>query len=231
VGTFYWNNSSANNSALAPTLVTFTVDMANAVDIYGNPFVPSNDDVLVNGDWVPWWSWTMEYPDSQYIMTNNPVGSSLYAVTLTIPAGNPLQLTYKYGIWHNTGAANTNLDNEAGIDQNRVRFIRDTNSYTLPTDIFGQQRTNPAATTETSFGNLAIGAPAAGHVPVSWLGRPGVYLQSATNLQMAWQWDRQWQTHYETTNLLGPNTYGLCSTNWPTSGKAVFFRLINPDAP
>jgi len=224
-------NNTSNNVVLIPTAVTFTVNMNGAVDEYGYPFVPGNpgfDAVFINGDWLGWYSWTAPAPNStlpysQYQLTENPIGSGIYSNTVTVPAGNPLKLTYKYGIYHNTGSANTNLDNEAGFAQNHVRYVRNMGNYTMPTDIFGQQRTNEAAATESSFGNLAVGTPSGGRIPVSWQGQPWVYLQTKTNLASG-----QWQTHYETTNLLSPINFGLSLTNWPMSGKGLFFRLINP---
>ena len=57
---------------------------------------------------------------------------------------------------------------------NHVRYIRQLGHYTLPLDTFG------TPVTESLLGGLTLGSPAAGHIPVSWLGTPGVHLQTAT---------------------------------------------------
>ena len=80
----------------------------------------------------------------------------------------------------------------------------------MPLDKFGTM------TVEQSFGNLAIAPSTPGHVLVSWLGRPGVYLQTKTALSGG-----LWVDH--------PETDGLSSTNWPAGGSAIYFRLINPN--
>jgi hypothetical protein len=83
-------------------------------------------------------------------------------------------------------------------------------------DIFGQQVTNAAAATEISFGNLTASPSTPGSVALTWLGRPGVFLQVNTNLNSP-----IWTTY---TNSGG----GISATNIPTSGGQAFFRLVNP---
>jgi hypothetical protein len=70
-------------------------------------------------------------------------------------------------------------------------------------------------TAEISFGNFKAGPAVAGHVPLSWLGRPGVHLQSRTSLSTG-----SW--------VDVPGTDGLSATNYPISGATQFFRLIKP---
>jgi hypothetical protein len=218
----YWNNEDPNNVLLVPTTVTFTVDMTGAVDIFGNPFNSATDDVLINGYFTTpaWYSWTdpllgdLDY--TEYLLNNNPVGSQLYTGTFTMPAGSPLEVIYKYGIVHNAGGPdNTNADNEAGVNLNHTRYIRTTGTYNFPVDIFGMQQTNLPAATESSFGELVIGQPAGGQLPVTWLGRPGVHLQYKTNLL-----DSAW------TDLNA--TDGTSSNGWPQTIRSAYFRLVNP---
>lgn len=221
----YYNNLDPNNALLAPTVVTFSLTITNGtLDVFGNPFNPATDLIFVDGDFTsPQWQVmgnatdpTIDQDYPAYVMTNNPIGSSTYTAQFTIPAGNPLQLTYKYGIYHNQPyQINTNVDNEAGFALNHSRYIRATNTYNLPSDTFGAQRVSLANATEISFGNLTIGAPSAGKALVSWLGRPGVYLQSATNLASP-----TWSTI--------PYTNGVSSNNWSTTGNPTYFRLYNP---
>jgi len=219
----FWNDEDPNNVLLVPTTVTFTVNMTNAVDVFGNPFDPANDLVMVDGTFVtPNWPVmdhaadpviNSDYPS--HVLQNNPPGSSFYTDTFTVPPGTSLEIFYKYGIYHNSSALNTNVDNEAGFGDNHERYIRALGTYNFPVDIFGIQRTNPAAATEPSFGNLAIGQPAAGQLPITWLGRPGVYLQSTTNL-VTGVW----------VNVNA--TDGTNSDSWPQTAGSEFFRLVNP---
>jgi hypothetical protein len=215
-------------------------------DIFGVPFDQNNDDVIINGDFVtPAWNvypsgtppffWTdnnfywqvdgvtvandygpgNSYSTNSFILTE--VGDGLlYSGTYMVPAGHSLQVNYKYGIYHNTSAALTNCDNEAGSNLNHTRYIRATGTYNFPMDIFGQEQTNQAAATEPPFGSLAIGKPAGGSFPINWLGLPGVHLQYSTNLA--------------STNWVDVNaTSGTSGTNWPMSGASQqFFRLIQP---
>ena len=75
-------------------------------------------------------------------------------------------------------------------------------------------------------GNLTVGMPAAGSVPVSWLGRPGAHLQTATSINGPWTDisatdGTNWTSGVNTTD-------GLMSvTNWPADGNA-YFRLVKP---
>lgn len=215
----FWNNLNTNQVTLQATTIKFTVNMDNAVDVFGNPFDPGNDRVLVNGDFVtPTWpvNWTDPAIDSDYgayFLANDPSGSPFYTGTFIVPAGHSLEVQYKYGIFHNTSAINTNADNEASAYLNHTRYIRAMGSYNFPTDIFGIQQTNLPAATEPAFGNLAIGSPAAGIVPITWLGLPSVHLQTSTNLT-----NPVWQDQTDTT--------GLSATNWPMTSGAQFFRLI-----
>ena len=184
--------------------------------------------VFINGDFAnpPWNSsaslpnfWTDSTIDtdfSTFILQNNPLGSGLYTGTFQVPAGHSLSVYYKFGIYHNSAnQANTNVDNEASAGQDHHRFIRAVGSYSFPVDIFGLQHTNSTAASEPVFGNLAISKPVSGQLPIKWLGYPGVYLQTSTNLA--------------TTNWININaTSGLNSTNWPTGTGNRYFRLIQP---
>jgi hypothetical protein len=217
-----WNNEDPNQVILTPTTVTFTVNMTNAVDVFGNPFNPATDVVVVNGNFMnpPWpnfWSDALlgGFDYVQNVLQNGGT-NLLYTGTFTVAAGSSLQVQYKYGIIHNfTGTSNTNADNEANFGLNHTRYIRTVGNYNFPVDIFGIQQTNLAAATEPAFGNLAIGKPTAGQLPISWLGLPGVHLQFTTNLL--------------STNWVNLNaTSGTSATNWPTGGGNGFFRLIQP---
>ncbi len=52
----YWEDAGIVNYLSQDTYVTFTVDMNNAVDLFGNPFDPGNDLVMIDGDFInPQW--------------------------------------------------------------------------------------------------------------------------------------------------------------------------------
>ena len=217
-----WNDLSLNDVALTDTTVTFTVDMNNASDLFGFPFDSGNDTVFIAGDFTsPNWliNWTDPIPDQTYAayqLNRTAPTSLLYTNSYVVPAGHSVVVNYKYGIYHNTSALNTNLDNEAGFGQDHSRYIRANGAYSFPTDIFGVQRTNSSLAVEPSFGKLAIGSPVAARFPVIWLGRRGVHLQTATNLV-----NNVWQDESATD--------GLNATNWPQgSFKTRFFRLVQP---
>jgi hypothetical protein len=194
-----WSDWTSSDLLPAMTVVTFQVNMTNAVGADAHVFDSNFDTVYLNGDWIPWWSWNSPPPEFQ--MTNNPVGSEIYTISLAFPPGFSVPLTYKYSI--NGG------DNEAGFGINHLRYVRSTGVYSLPMDTFGSQLH------EQSFGNLQMGKPTAGKSLISWLGRPGVWLQKNTNLTST-----SWQ------NL--PATDGLSSTNYPISAAREFFRLVKP---
>ncbi|HEV2692985.1 MAG TPA: hypothetical protein VG347_08835 [Verrucomicrobiae bacterium] len=222
-----WNDRSPSDVLLVATTVTFQVNMTNAIDRFGVPFNPDTDRVMVDGDFTspafPVMSHfddatiELDYPGN--IMNRDTDTGLTYSLSFVVPAGNPVQVTYKYGILRNAGSfSNTNIDNEAGFAVNHLRFIRTSaaaSTYNFPLDIFGLQRTNPAAATEPLFGNLTVSKPVGGTLPINWLGIRGVHLQSRTNLiSGAW---------VDVTS-----TDGASSANIPTTKGTGFFRLIKP---
>ena len=211
----YYNDAGPSSGLSQNCLVTFRVSMTNAIGTDSYVFNPSVDFVAVNGvtslDHSGFWGWAAAGSESQvaaggpgiiepaeFDMTNYPVGSEIYQVQVTIPAGAPFAINYKYGI--------DAVDNEAGFAQNHQRYIRaDTGSYVLPLDTFGNQLV------EIPFGNLTIGSPSGGTIPVTWLGLPNVHLQTSTDLGAGF-------TDH-------PETAGMSSTNYPVGPGATFFRL------
>lgn len=187
------------------TLVTFTVNMTNAIAIGGVPFDPTVDKVYLNGDWIPWWSWTDPLqPYLPYELTNGTSGDKLYSGTFLIPQGNPLQLVYKFSI--------NGTDNELPMSVNHTRYIRNEANYNMPLDAFGTK------VTETPLGAMTIGAPSGGSIPVSWVGLPSAYLQTATSILGPW-------TPHPETSAYG-SVSGIYSTNYPMSGQAIYFRAV-----
>ncbi len=201
----YFNDLTSTADFLTQdTLVTFTVNMTNAMTTGGVPFTNTVDNVYINGDWIPWWTWDDPLqPYLPYLLTNGTSGDKLYSTTLLIPKGNSLTLTYKFSL--------NGSDNELPAYVNHVRYIRNVGNYTMPLDTFGTQITEPP------LGNVTIGPPSGGNIPVSWLGLPSAYLQTASNIL------GPWVNHPETVAY--GTTNGIYSTNYPMSGQAIFFRV------
>lgn len=216
----------------ANTLVTFTVDMNSATGslsgFYTNAFTPGVDKVYINGEFIPWYGWwngANPVAVPQYEML--PIGGGIYSNQFLVPQGANLRVGYKYGIGF--GGAPGPDDNEAPGGQDHRRVIRSTatGSYTLPQDTFGNQYNEPLFTPAArSDGQLQVGAPSNGTVPVSWLGRPGAHLQSASSVTGPWTDHPNTDGTNWTAGVSSVN--GLVSTtNWPATGN-TFFRLVKP---
>ncbi|MDD5139952.1 MAG: hypothetical protein PHY43_06805 [Verrucomicrobiales bacterium] len=211
----YYNNNSVSDLLLQPTAVKFSVYVPNGTVLAnGGTFTKGVDNVAVNGAWVPWWGWGVNAAPAEYLMTESEI-TDVYTNTLIIPKGAALALTYKYGI--------DGLDNENGQETNHIRYVRTYgSSYVLPQDVWSLTVVPPApypnpglASTnivEPSFGYLNAGAPSGGNIPITWLGRPAVLLQSSSSLSGG-----VW------TDVIG--TDGLQATNIPNAGGNQFFRL------
>ena len=203
--------ANTNDYLSADTYVTFCVSMTNAQSYSSSILFDKSMQLAVNGNWIPWWNWTAA-PADDYVMTNSTISSDwlFYTKPVLIPKNKPLQLTYKYGFYDNI---NSSMDNEWGYGTNHVRYIRSLGNYVLPLDTWAVPGTEPA------IGALNVGAPSGGTIPVSWLGLPTAYLQTSSNLV-------NWVSHPETVNYGSPS--GIYSTNYPTSGGPIFFRVIKP---
>ncbi|HKW30677.1 MAG TPA: hypothetical protein VJT54_15180 [Verrucomicrobiae bacterium] len=222
-----YSDLSSNTVLPVPTMVTFTVNMTNAVGTDSSVFNPSVDSVYLNGldttnslGNYSFDAWTNSlivtgpggYTNAlgNFQMQNNPLGSEIYTITVpvpsgAIPAGYPLELSYQYTFGNNSGLAIEAL----GVGTNHIRYIRSAGTYVLPQDTFGSMVQEP------SFGNLAVGPKSGGNVPITWLGLPGVNLQTAASLTTGGWLDV-------------PGTYGQSSTNYPVGSGASYFRLIQP---
>lgn len=233
LGPVLFSNFQANTNDYLPndTWVTFSVDMTHAYGVTNNnPTYGSIDwndglhQVYVNGPFAgyngvrnAWWPWVQTPVDpafSQWQLTNNPAGSQIYSLQVLLPKGSPVRVDYKYSI--------DGYDNEAAAFQDHFREVRSLGfaSYAFPRDTFGTNYSEP------TFGNLSIGAPAAGKVPVSWLGLPGVHLQSTANLALG-TWTDLYQTdgtNYTTGTWTQDGLNSL--TNYTVGSRPTFFRLV-----
>jgi hypothetical protein len=241
-GPVLFSNFQANTNDYLPndTWVTFSVDMTDAVGVSNT--VPdevitwgdgSGHAVYVNGPFVgyggvqnTWWPWKQTVVDPtfpQWQLTNNPVGSQIYSLAVLLPKGSPVRVQYKYSI--------DGWDNGAGVGVDRFRDVRTLAlaNYAFPQDTFTNQYVeNLYSYPPRDFGDLAIGAPSGGNVPVQWLGRPGVHLQTAGDLSGG-TWTDLYNTDGTnwTAGTMGPS--GLISmTNYPAGAGATFFRLVKP---
>ena len=79
-----------------------------------------------------------------------------------------------------------------------------------------------------AWGNLTAGPAVGGYVPVSWLGLPGVQLQTATSV-VGGNWTNLPNTDGTSwSNGFSSNNGFVSVTNYPTSAGKTFFRLIQP---
>jgi hypothetical protein len=233
-----FGNLFASDILSVDTPVFFSVDMmSNGVYVTGtdgHQFDPgAGDNVYINGQFINWYAW-----ESGTAPVNAPAGyqmieeglTTIYTNTIIVPAGTPVDYQYKYGM-DPGGEYGGPLDDEAGFALNHVRVVRSTAFavYINATDTFGYQYAEPYFTSgSTGGGNLSVGNPTGGTVPVTWLGRPGAHLQVNTDLTSGTWQDivatdgTTWTAGYSSTNGF------VSETNWPASSSKGFFRLIIP---
>ncbi len=193
----YFSDLGFNDMLATDTWVTFSVNMTNAVGSDGVHFDPMVNMVYLNGDFLGWWPWGANPPE--YQLTNNPVGSEIYTLTLLVPKGNPIVLTYKYGIDGN--------DDESGWKTNHVRTIRTQETCILPLDTFGNQYVEPP------FEASPIGV---------------TYSGSTLTLNWASVAGRIYQVEYR-TNLTQIGWLNLGPTNAATGAVMSATDAIGPD--
>ena len=234
----YYGDVLPGNNFPVPTLVTFNVNMTNAVTgtNAANPtpyaFNPSTDHVYINGvnypapttastvnigpGTVAYGSDTTNTAILPFLMTNNPPGSETYSLQVLVPAGYPVRTgSYRYSIngTNNEGVNNgiTNGIPATGATIHR-RLIRGLGTVQMPLDTFGN-----VVNESTGVGNISNGPASGGTIPITWPGRHGTILRVTTNLNGT---NTVWTPLY--------NTDGMGSTNYPASGSQQFFELEQP---
>jgi hypothetical protein len=250
---YYFNDLAPNDYLPQDTAVQFSVDMNGAVGNDGHVFAIGTDGVYINGMfagatpsqpdaaagtsqfWYPWTSGVNPIaapPGYQMIRLGS---TTVYTNTIIMPKGTPVALSYQYGM--DIGSANGGpVENEAASGLVHYRGLRSTkfNPYVMPVDTFSANpyvepffsTGNIAANGSLAGGNLMVGTPVAGKIPVSWLGRLGANLQSAVSLGGPWQ--NIPATDGINWSVGSSSTNGFVSvTNWPSSGN-TFFRLVKP---
>jgi hypothetical protein len=193
--------------------VHFMVDMTEARTADGRAFDPAVDKVYLNGDFLNWsgcftsgglgnvgWARWEVCPGGWGGLPNltKVPPNCVYSLSVGLSPPGGQVLAYRYSI--------NGQDNEPTGGRDHVRWVRGTGEYSLPLDKFG------APVQEQSFGDLTATLSDPQQVLISWLGRPGVRLQSCANPATG-----PWQDH--------PETDGLSATNWPVAQASVFFRL------
>jgi hypothetical protein len=250
----YFNDLAPDDYLPTATPVLFSVDMNGAVGTDSHAFVSGVDSVYINGMFAGatpsdpnpaagvsqyWYTWSggvnpvSAPPGYQMIEVG---ASTVYTNIIVLPRGTPVALSYQYGM--DIDSANGGpVEDEAASGNVHYRGVRLTtsNPYVMPTDTFSSQpyvepffsTGNIGANGSLAGGSLTVGAPSAGNVPVSWLGRPGAHLQTSTNLAST-VWQDLAATDGTNWTLGTSSTNGFVSqTNWPAGSKA-FFRLIKP---
>jgi len=247
----YFNDLAPDDMLPVATPVLFSVDMNGAVGTDAHVFVPGSDGVYINGMFAGatpsqptggvsqrWYDWTSggnpvaAPPGYQMIQVGT---STIYTNTIILPAGTPVALSYQYGMDPNNFNGGP-LEDEAASGSVHYRGVRSTkfNPYVMPTDTFSANpyvepffsTGNIGANGSLAGGNLTVGSLVAGKVPVSWLGRPGANLQSASGINGPWQ--NISVTDGTNWTVGSSSTNGFVSvTNWPSSGN-TFFRLVKP---
>ncbi len=221
VGPVYYSDEAPSSLidfvTVTNCMVTFTVNMTNAVGTDAVVFDGSGLPVYLNGinlgDGNSFWSWGVLQPTT-YQMTNIP-GSDLYSITVPVNQGQNDLLIYKYGINGN--------DDEAGFADNHERWIRSLPNYTMPVDVFGSQ--GVTSQIEIPAGDLSINPIAGDKVQISWLGRRGVQLETANSLSPGTVWTPLPMT--DGTNLIvAPG--GIATTNYSIGQSDVFYQLVGP---
>jgi hypothetical protein len=204
-------------------MVTFTVNMTNGTGTgpggtatFDNQY-PSSDSIYINGlnNGVnnSFWTWG-GLGDPTFLMSQI-ANTMLFTITLPVSEGQNELLIYKYSI--------NGLDDEAPSGANHERWIRSLPNYTMPVDTYASQGTNTEV--EIGFGNLAIATGASNQFQISWLGRDGVHLQTATNIGPNTVWTSLDQT--DGTNLIvAPG--GTAGTNYTIGAGNLFYRLVGP---
>ena len=84
----FFSDVSVSSLLPADTVVTFSVNMTNAVGTESHTFDPLSDAVVING--VPSFAtWNLGLPQ----VTNNPSGTQLYSRDILLPKGSPVRQT------------------------------------------------------------------------------------------------------------------------------------------
>ena len=181
----YFNDVGPDSALPEDTEILFTVDMNGAKTISGTPFDPAGDSVYINGVFAgfSWWGWgsppsDFELLDDGAAASGDAVaGDGIYSIKFGAVAGDSKKAEYKYSV---NGA-----DNEAGFQDNHIRFIRQPEDYAFPLDAFGDMVREPEAL-PTEPGPIAISHPVDGMVTVTWENPDAILERSESMTTGSW---------------------------------------------
>lgn len=194
--------------------VTFTVDMTDAVTSDGSNVYDGTWDVYINGtifenqDWKPWT--TNDLADYKLTKSGDD-----YSIQLPMAPGKPLRMQYAYGAFIPSLNNTNDLANEAGFEEDHVRWIRTTpgeTNYAVFDVWTGTNAQNIANLAEDEL-SLAVSASGPG-IQIDYWGVPCAELQSSTNISGPW-------------TTMG-DAVDVGSTNVSTSLDEGYFRLFLP---
>jgi hypothetical protein len=210
----YFNDIGPDSALPEDTKILFTVDMNGAKTTDGTPFDPESYAVYINGAFVgtTWWDWGNPPFDFELVDDGSAESGDvtardgIYSITFQSFAGDARKAEYKYSI--------NGEDNEAGFQVNRVRYVRESGTYSCPTDIFGDMVQEPE-TLSTAPGPIDISGPVDGMVTVSWENPNAILERSDRMTAESW--------------VEVPDSQGKGEMTFPAaSPTASYFRLVVP---
>ncbi len=182
----YFNDAGPDSSLTENTEIVITVDMNNALTLNGTPFNLETDRVYINGEFagLTWWEWP--FPSNDFELLDDGavesgdavVDDGIYSIRFQAFTGQSRKVEYKFAI--------NGEDNEAGFRDNHIRYIRETGSYSLPLDQFGNMVREPEIL-PSDLGSITINASVNGMITVSWTNTDAVLQQSTSLTPYSWQ--------------------------------------------
>lgn len=182
----YFNDVGPESNLSSDTEIMITVDMSSALTLDGTPFNPGTDSVYINGEFAgfTWWGWP--FPPDRFELRDNGAaesgdliaGDGIYSIRIDAVAGQSRKIEYKFSI---NGA-----DNEAGFQDNHIRYIRETGRYALPADQFGDMVREPEIL-PASLESPTISSPLNGMVTLRWENRDAVLQHSPSLAPGSWK--------------------------------------------
>lgn len=181
----YFDDAGPDSNLTEDTKIVISVDMNNALTLNGTPFNSEIDRVYINGEFsgFTWWEWPFpsdgfELFDDGTAESGDAVASDgIYSIKSQALAGQPKRVEYKFSI--------NGEDNEANFQNNHIRYIRETGSYPLPVDQFGDMVREPEIL-PSNLGAITIDGPVDGMVTLSWEDTDAVLQHSTTLTPDSW---------------------------------------------
>ena len=182
----YFSDLGPDSNLTEDTEIVISVDMKNALTLDGTPFNLETDRVYINGEFAgfTWWEWPFPLEELELLDDGTPesgdavAGDGLYTIKTQALAGQSKKVEYKFSI--------NGEDNEAGFQDNHIRYIRKTGDYFLPADQFGNMVREPEILS-SNFGGFTIGGPVDGMVTIRWENAAAVLQKSRTLTPETWE--------------------------------------------